>query len=77
MAEVGRFTRLAMENDIEGYTLYLWTQIMKWPYNEWQVFLAGMRQVMRNPRIHTYFTQRHVYGQKPLSSAEAAPAAQA
>ena len=74
MAEIGRFTRLALENDVEGYTLFLWTQVLKWEYNDWQLFLVSMRELMRNPRIHTYFTQRYVMGQKPLDAPAAEPA---
>ena len=69
MAEVGRFTRLAMENDVEGYTLFLWTQVLGWPHDEWVLFLAEVRGVLKNPNIHTYFTMRYVCGQKPVDPA--------
>ena len=75
MAEIGRFAQLTMENDIEGYTLFMWKQVLKWPDDEYQLFLTSMRRVFRNPRIHGYCTLRYVYGQKPEAAGAAAPAA--
>ncbi|RGP66590.1 hypothetical protein FLONG3_8786 [Fusarium longipes] len=65
LAEVGRFVKLTLENDIEGYTLLLWNNVLHWPEDEYQVFLMGIRKVLRNPRIHGYFVVRYVYGRKP------------
>ncbi|RMJ07835.1 hypothetical protein BHE90_015994 [Fusarium euwallaceae] len=66
LAEIGRFTQLTLENDMEGYTLFLWTSILGWPQDEYQVFLAKMRRIMRNTKsIHIYCKYKYVYGQKP------------
>ncbi|KAH7271841.1 S-adenosyl-L-methionine-dependent methyltransferase [Fusarium solani] len=66
LAEIGRFTQLTLENDMEGYTLFLWTSILGWPQDEYQVFLAKMRRIMRNTRsIHIYCKYKYVYGRKP------------
>lgn len=77
MAEVGRFTRLTMENDIEGYTLFMWTQVLKWAHDEWQLFLVEMRKVLRNPRVHGYVKVRYVYGRKPEGAGGSSAAAAA
>ncbi|KAK1772059.1 S-adenosyl-L-methionine-dependent methyltransferase [Phialemonium atrogriseum] len=63
--EVGQFVKLALENDLEGYTLMLWKNVLNWPEEEFQVFLMGMRNVLKNKRIHGYFKVRYVYGRKP------------
>ncbi|UPK91276.1 hypothetical protein LCI18_002211 [Fusarium solani-melongenae] len=34
LAEIGRFTQLTLENDMEGYTPFLWTSILGWPQDE-------------------------------------------
>lgn len=65
LAEVGKFVRATMENDIEGYTLIMWQDVLQWPKDEYQLFLMGIRKAMRNPKIHTYMRVRFVYGRKP------------
>uniref|UniRef100_A0A0D2Y9R6 Methyltransferase type 11 domain-containing protein n=1 Tax=Fusarium oxysporum (strain Fo5176) TaxID=660025 RepID=A0A0D2Y9R6_FUSOF len=37
----------------------------KWPKDEYQVFLMGIRKALRNRKIHGYFVVRYVYGLKP------------
>ncbi|KAI5468173.1 S-adenosyl-L-methionine-dependent methyltransferase [Mariannaea sp. PMI_226] len=65
LAEVGRFVKLTLENDIEGYTLMLWNNVLNWPRDEYQIFLMGMRKAFRNRSVHSYFLVRYVYGRKP------------
>ena len=64
LARVTRgWTRLTV---FPGYTLFLWTSILGWPQDEYQVFLAKMRRIMRNTRsIHIYCKYKYVYGRKP------------
>ncbi|RBQ81496.1 hypothetical protein FVER14953_20247 [Fusarium verticillioides] len=69
LAEVGRFVKLTLENDIEGYTLLLWNNVLQWPKDEYQVFLMQIRKALRNRKIHGYFVVRYVYGRKPESHA--------
>ncbi|KAJ4227927.1 hypothetical protein NW759_004016 [Fusarium solani] len=65
MAQVGRFVQLTLENDLEGYSLLLWNQVLKWPEDEFQVFLMQTRKAIRNRKVHSYFKVRYVYGRKP------------
>ncbi|KAI1047194.1 hypothetical protein LB505_011652 [Fusarium chuoi] len=65
LAEVGRFVKLTLENDMEGYTLLLWKNVLQWPKDEYQVFLMQSRKALRNRKIHGYFVVRYVYGRKP------------
>ncbi|KAK7428044.1 hypothetical protein QQZ08_005476 [Neonectria magnoliae] len=65
LAEVGRYVNLTLENDLEGYTLMLWHNVLKLPSDEYQVFLTDMRRVLRNRKIHGYMSVRYVYGRKP------------
>ncbi|RTE84495.1 hypothetical protein BHE90_000860 [Fusarium euwallaceae] len=65
MAQVGRFVQLTLENDLEGYSLLLWNQVLKWPKDEFQVFLMQTRKAIRNRKVHSYFKVRYVYGRKP------------
>ncbi|KAF4121346.1 Methyltransferase domain, partial [Geosmithia morbida] len=68
LAKIGRFTQLTLENDMEGYTLFLCTRILNWSNEEYHVFLAKMRKVLRSTRnIHIYCKYKYVYGRKPLA----------
>ncbi|KAM0490103.1 hypothetical protein ACHAP8_011929 [Fusarium lateritium] len=65
LAEVGRYVKLTLENDMEGYTLLLWNDVLQWPKDEYQVFLMRARKALSNRRIHGHFVVRYVYGRKP------------
>lgn len=52
--------------------MLLWHDVLGWPKAEYQIFLMGMRKVLRNRQIHGYMSVRYVYGRKPGSSAPAA-----
>ncbi|KAK0627986.1 S-adenosyl-L-methionine-dependent methyltransferase [Immersiella caudata] len=65
LAEVGRYVRLTVENDMEGYSTFLWNNVLGWPADEHQIFLMSSRQELRDRNIHPYFTVQYVYGRKP------------
>lgn len=65
LAEVGRFVQLTMENDMEGYSSLLWNDILRWPADEYQIFLMRTRKELRDKRIHAYIRARLVYARKP------------
>ncbi|KAF7543018.1 hypothetical protein G7046_g10072 [Stylonectria norvegica] len=67
LAEVGQYVKLTMENDVEGYTLLLWHNVLHWPKDDYQIFLMGMRKALCNRKIHGYMSVRYVYGRKPDS----------
>ncbi|PCD43169.1 hypothetical protein AU210_002271 [Fusarium oxysporum f. sp. radicis-cucumerinum] len=50
LAEVGRFVKATLENDLEGYTLMMWQDVCKWPKEEYEVFLMSLHKAIRNPR---------------------------
>ncbi|CCE28863.1 uncharacterized protein CPUR_02553 [Claviceps purpurea 20.1] len=64
LAEVGRFAREALENDLEGYTQMLWQSLQR-PEDEYHVWLASMRKAIRNPKVHSHGMVQVVYGRKP------------
>ena len=66
LKEIGGYSQAALEQDIEGYVLFVWTQIMGWSVPETQVFIAHLRRQVRNKNVHGYFRLRVVYAQKPL-----------
>ncbi|KAF5009232.1 hypothetical protein FDECE_4525 [Fusarium decemcellulare] len=64
MKEMGRFSRAALEQDTEGYVLYMAT-MEGWTREEVTVYAARLRREMRNRKIHGYFRMKVVWGKKP------------
>ncbi|CCE35196.1 uncharacterized protein CPUR_02127 [Claviceps purpurea 20.1] len=65
LAEIGRLTGAALENDLEGYTQMLWQSVLQRPADEYNVWLANLRKAIRNPKVHSYMIAHVVYGRKP------------
>ncbi|KAI8623198.1 S-adenosyl-L-methionine-dependent methyltransferase [Xylariaceae sp. FL1651] len=63
--EIGQYNRLALEQDIEGFIVYMWTTIMGWSIEEVSVYAAHLRRELRSPNFHAYYPQRVVIGRKP------------
>ncbi|KAK1833663.1 S-adenosyl-L-methionine-dependent methyltransferase [Podospora conica] len=63
--EVGAYMQLAFEQDAEGTVLFMATTL-GWTREEVGVFLAQFRREIRSKKVHGYFRQRVVWGQKPL-----------
>ncbi|KAF5584272.1 methyltransferase [Fusarium subglutinans] len=63
--ELGEYVRLTLENDLEGYTLYLWHNVLNWPREEYPQFLAAMRKAISSRKVHGYMMVRYVYARKP------------
>ncbi|THC90681.1 hypothetical protein EYZ11_009856 [Aspergillus tanneri] len=66
LKELGRYNYLQWEEGIEGWTMMLLTKILGWQRIEVEVYLAQMRQGLRNRNIHAYQEITIVYGRKPL-----------
>ena len=67
LKEVGRWHRFETDRGLEGWIMALFTRILGWSYEEVQVWLAQVRQGMKDRTIHSYTAVRVVYGQKPAS----------
>jgi len=63
--EVGAYMQLALEQDAEGTVMFMATTL-GWTREEVAVFLAQFRREIRAKKVHGYFRQRVVWGQKPL-----------
>ncbi|KAK0714028.1 hypothetical protein B0T26DRAFT_719328 [Lasiosphaeria miniovina] len=78
LKEIGAFSRLALEQDVEGYVLFVWSQVMGWSPQQIHVYIAHLRKQLRDPHVHAFFRMRVVYGKKPeTEEPEAGPAAAA
>ncbi|KAI0430127.1 S-adenosyl-L-methionine-dependent methyltransferase [Xylaria sp. FL1042] len=63
--EIGQYARLALEQDIEGFIMYMWTTVLGWTREEIAVYAAHLRRELRSPNYHAYYPQRVVVGRKP------------
>lgn len=54
LKEVGQFNKLSFEMSLEGYGLYLLINAMGWEYVEVQLWLARVREALKNKDYHGY-----------------------
>lgn len=65
--EIGAFSQLVLEADIEGYVLYPATAL-GWKAEEVSVYAAHVRRQIRSPNSHGYYRQKVVWGRKPVAT---------
>ncbi|KAI1810135.1 S-adenosyl-L-methionine-dependent methyltransferase [Poronia punctata] len=63
--EIGQYARLALEQDVEGFTVYVLSTAFNWTREEIAVYAAHFRRELRSPNYHPYYAQRVVIGRKP------------
>jgi len=63
--EIGRYIQASLEQDIEGYVLYMASQLLGWSRQEVSVYCAQFRREIRSGKFHAFFRQRIIYGRKP------------
>ncbi|KAK4176677.1 S-adenosyl-L-methionine-dependent methyltransferase [Triangularia setosa] len=65
LKEIGQYSHLSIEQDLEGMVLYIFGEVMGWSVVEIHAFLAHFRKQMRDKNCHPLFPIRIVYAQKP------------
>ncbi|KAK4446200.1 S-adenosyl-L-methionine-dependent methyltransferase [Podospora aff. communis PSN243] len=68
--EIGMYSQVAFEQDIEGYALFIFTHVMGWTPEQTRVYAAAFRKQLRDPNCHPYFRYKVVIGRKPEKKAE-------
>ncbi|KAJ3530706.1 hypothetical protein NM208_g9209 [Fusarium decemcellulare] len=68
MKRIGAYNLAFMDESLEGFALFLLRDIMKWEYEEVQVFVMEMRKAVRDSKIRPYYLMTNVFGQKPEES---------
>ncbi|KAJ4291261.1 hypothetical protein N0V88_006262 [Collariella sp. IMI 366227] len=63
-AELGFWAKRILETDLSGFVNYMWGAVMGWSPEEIQIYLAHLRNQMREP-MQTWYPHRVVYGRKP------------
>lgn len=65
LKRIGLFNRMAIEDGIEGWAMFLFTNVAGWSVQEVQILIAGIKRELRDPKIHAWQYMTVCYGQKP------------
>ncbi|KAN0091943.1 S-adenosyl-L-methionine-dependent methyltransferase [Hyaloscypha variabilis] len=62
---VGAYYHVTVSQGLEGFTLKLYIDVLKWKYEDVKVLLAEVRKDLNNRSIHGYTTMYKVIAQRP------------
>jgi len=65
LKEVGMCNLLQYLDGVDSFVMAPFTRVLKWTREEVEVFLVGVRQEAKDPRIHPILNFHVVYAQKP------------
>ncbi|KAI1381678.1 S-adenosyl-L-methionine-dependent methyltransferase [Hypoxylon crocopeplum] len=65
LKEIGQWAQYTLEQDLEGFVMFVWNTALGRSLDEMQVFLASYRKELRSRSVHAYLPQRVVYARKP------------
>ena len=54
LKQMGIFNQLQWEHGIEGWCLFLLTNYLNWKKEEVMIYVAQMRQMLRDKHVHAY-----------------------
>ncbi|KAF4967018.1 hypothetical protein FSARC_5390 [Fusarium sarcochroum] len=63
--EIGKYARATLEQDIEGYVLFMANTVEGWTKEEVEVYISLLRRELRAGKMHPYYQQKVVWAQKP------------
>ncbi|RYP71630.1 hypothetical protein DL770_008087 [Monosporascus sp. CRB-9-2] len=65
---IGRFARATLEQDIEGYMVFMANVVQGWTKEEITVYISPLRRKLRSVKLHPFYRQTAIWGQKPETS---------
>jgi SAM-dependent methyltransferase len=65
LRNMGLLSQAALEQDYEGFVLYMANIVLGWSIDEVRVYCSQLRREMRSGKFHPYCRLRVVYGRKP------------
>ncbi|KAF5709337.1 methyltransferase [Fusarium globosum] len=65
MKEIGKYAQATLEQDIEGYVLFMANTVEGWTKAEVEVYISMLRRELRQGTMHPYYRQKVVWAQKP------------
>ncbi|KAF5002116.1 hypothetical protein FGRMN_599 [Fusarium graminum] len=66
MKEIGRYAQATLEQDIEGYVLFMANTVEGWTKEEVEVYISLLRRELHAGKMHPYYHQKVVWAQKPV-----------
>ncbi|KAM0484600.1 hypothetical protein ACHAP7_003160 [Fusarium lateritium] len=66
MKEIGKYAQATLEQDIEGYVLFMANTVEGWTKEEVEVYISMLRRELRQGKMHPYYQQKAVWAQKPM-----------
>ncbi|RSM17901.1 hypothetical protein CDV31_003327 [Fusarium ambrosium] len=63
--EIGRYAQATLEQDIEGYVLFMANTVEGWSKEEVEVYIRLLRRELHSGKMHPYYLQKVVWAQKP------------
>ncbi|KAL2681127.1 hypothetical protein Neosp_008731 [[Neocosmospora] mangrovei] len=63
--EIGRYAQATLEQDIEGYVLFMANTVEGWSKEEIEVYIRLLRRELHSGKMHPYYLQKVVWAQKP------------
>jgi len=63
---IGQCSKLTLEQDPEGWVLYLWNFVLGWSHDEIRVYLAHVLRQLNNPQTQAYINHKVWWAQKPV-----------
>ncbi|RSL71566.1 hypothetical protein CEP54_001346 [Fusarium duplospermum] len=63
--EIGRYAQATLEQDIEGYVLFMANTVEGWSKEEIEVYIRLLRRELHSGKMRPYYLQKVVWAQKP------------
>ncbi|KAF4439311.1 hypothetical protein FACUT_4248 [Fusarium acutatum] len=65
MKEIGKYAQATLEQDIEGYVLFMANAVEGWTKAEVEVYISMLKRELRQGTMHPYYQQKVIWAQKP------------
>ncbi|RMJ18073.1 hypothetical protein CDV36_002248 [Fusarium kuroshium] len=65
LKEIGKFQAIQEAQAIESYTPQIFSAVLGWSQEEIQVFMAKVKNEIKDPTIHLYLPVHFLWGRKP------------
>ncbi|KAG5794788.1 hypothetical protein H9Q69_006173 [Fusarium xylarioides] len=67
LKEIGKYQSIQEAKAIESYTPQIFSAVLGWSQEEIQVFMAKVKNEIKDPSIHLYLPVHFLWGRKPAS----------
>ncbi|SCO76926.1 related to TAM domain methyltransferase [Fusarium oxysporum] len=67
LKEIGKYQSIQEAQAIESYTPQIFSAVLGWSQEEIQVFMAKVKNEIKDPSIHLYLPVHFLWGRKPAS----------